>query len=153
MKRIAVATDGTTTASRAVAFAAEMAERYGAELLLVQVIVPPDLPGTQVGAADVTRAREAERALAARADSLAGSRGRARVVLDEKPARAIVDTAEEEDADVVVVGNQGMSGRKEFLLGNVPNWVSHNARCTVIIVNTSEAPAGRGFRGLFSRRS
>ena len=35
-----------------------------------------------------------------------------------------------------MVGNAGMAGRKEFLLGNVPNRISHNARCTVIIVNT-----------------
>ena len=31
-----------------------------------------------------------------------------------------------------------MSGRREFLLGNVPNRISHNARCTVVIVNTAE---------------
>ena len=41
-----------------------------------------------------------------------------------------------EHADVLVVGNVGMGGRREFLLGNVPNRVSHNARCTVVIVNT-----------------
>ena len=40
--------------------------------------------------------------------------------------------------DVLVVGNAGMAGRKEFLLGNVPNRISHNARCTVIIVNTTD---------------
>ena len=38
---------------------------------------------------------------------------------------------------MLVVGNAGMAGRKEFLLGNVPNRISHNARCTVIIVNTA----------------
>ena len=43
-----------------------------------------------------------------------------------------------EDVDVVVVGNVGMSGRKEFLLGNVPNRVSHNAHRTVMIVNTRQ---------------
>ena len=46
-------------------------------------------------------------------------------------------TAAEEKADVLVVGNVGMSGRREFLLGNVPNRVSHNAPCTVVIVDTS----------------
>ena len=56
----------------------------------------------------------------------------------EDPAQAIVDAAEAEDADVVVVGNVGMSGRKEFLLGNVPNRVSHNSDRTVIIVNTRQ---------------
>jgi len=40
--------------------------------------------------------------------------------------------------DVLVVGSVGMQGRKEFLLGNVPNRVSHNAPCTVVIVNTSD---------------
>ena len=49
-----------------------------------------------------------------------------------------MDAAEAEDADVVVVGNVGMSGRKEFLLGNVPNRVSHNSDRTVIIVNTRQ---------------
>ena len=56
----------------------------------------------------------------------------------EDPARAIVDAAGAEDVDVVVVGSIGMQGRKEFLLGNVPNRVSHNAPCTVVIVNTSQ---------------
>ena len=37
---------------------------------------------------------------------------------------------------MVVVGSVGMSGRKEFLLENVPNRVSHNAPCTVVIVDT-----------------
>ena len=42
---------------------------------------------------------------------------------------------------MLVVGNAGMAGRKEFLLGNVPNRISHNARCTVIIVNTADGQA------------
>jgi predicted unusual protein kinase regulating ubiquinone biosynthesis (AarF/ABC1/UbiB family) len=57
-------------------------------------------------------------------------------MIDDDPAMAIVRAAEEEAADVLVVGNAGMAGRKEFLLANVPNRISHNARCTVIIVNT-----------------
>jgi predicted unusual protein kinase regulating ubiquinone biosynthesis (AarF/ABC1/UbiB family) len=67
---------------------------------------------------------------------LAGERGRSRVMVDDDPAMAIVRVAEDEAADVLVVGNAGMAGRKEFLLANVPNRISHNARCTVIIVNT-----------------
>src|SRR5205809_7567733 len=67
---------------------------------------------------------------------LAGERGRSRVMVDDEPAMAIVRAAEEEAADVLVVGNAGMAGRKEFLLANVPNRISHNAQCTVIIVNT-----------------
>jgi predicted unusual protein kinase regulating ubiquinone biosynthesis (AarF/ABC1/UbiB family) len=58
-------------------------------------------------------------------------------VVDEDPAEAIVRAAEQEGSDTLVVGNLGMSGRKEFLLRNVPNRVSHRARCTVIIVNSA----------------
>jgi nucleotide-binding universal stress UspA family protein len=36
----------------------------------------------------------------------------------------------------VVVGSVGMRGRRQFLLGNVPNRVSHAAGCTVVIVDT-----------------
>ena len=48
----------------------------------------------------------------------------------------MVELSKEEDVDVIVVGSVGMSGRKEFLLENVPNRVSHNATCTVVIVQT-----------------
>lgn len=137
VKRILVATDRSESANRAVLWAAAMAERYEAELLLLQVLVPQSQPGTEAGAAEATRAGFAAEDLTQFAARVAGSRGRARVVVDEDPARAIVEAAEQASVDVVVVGNVGMSGRKEFLLGNVPNRVSHNARCTVIIVNTA----------------
>ncbi|HVY61457.1 MAG TPA: universal stress protein, partial [Planctomycetota bacterium] len=86
------------------------------------------------------------------ASDLAGPRGRARVVVADEPAKGIVDTAAEEGVDVVVVGNVGMSGRKEFLLGNVPNRVSHQARCTVVIVNSADASTERAGLTRFLRR-
>jgi ubiquinone biosynthesis protein len=137
VKRILVATDQSESANRAVQWAAAMAERFEAELFLLQVVVPQSQPGTEAGAAEATRAGLAAQDLSQFAERVAGARGRARVVVDEDPARAIVEAAEEASVDVVIVGNVGMSGRKEFLLGNVPNRVSHNARCTVIIVNTA----------------
>ena len=131
VERIVVASDRSETASRAVAWAAEMAQNYGAELTIVQAFVPgPPPPG-------------AETDLAVYAEQMAGPGAKARVVAGEDPADAIVAAAETEQADVLVVGNIGMSGRREFLLGNVPNRVSHNARCTVVIVNTAEPPKRR----------
>jgi nucleotide-binding universal stress UspA family protein len=132
-----------------------MARRYDAELHLVQVIVPHER-GTTVGAAEATRASYAAEDLKHAAEELAGERGHAHVVIAEDASQAIVDAAEEAGADVLVVGNVGMSGRKEFLLGNVPNRVSHNARCTVVIVNTAEPPAEDtpgGLRRLFRREA
>ena len=128
VRRILVATDRSESADHAVEWAAEMAELYGAELLVLQVLLAAD-------EAEVVRA-EAE--LERFAESMAAERGRARVVTDPDPSSAIVAASEEEAVDVVVVGNLGMSGRKEFLLGNVPNRVSHQSRRTVVIVNTAQ---------------
>jgi ubiquinone biosynthesis protein len=131
-----VATDRSETANRAVGWAATLADRYGAELFVVQVVVPANPAATQYGAAEATQAGAAADELQRYAIGLAGERGRSRVMVDDDPAMAIVRAAEQEAADVLVVGNAGMAGRKEFLLANVPNRISHNARCTVIIVNT-----------------
>ncbi len=138
IQRVMVGTDLSQTASRAVGWANDFAERFGAELHLVQVIVPGNPSDTEFGAAERTQAAAAGEALLAEAERLAGTRGRAHVVVDEDPAMAIVGAADDARIDVLVVGNAGMAGRKEFLLGNVPNRISHNARCTVIIVNTTD---------------
>jgi nucleotide-binding universal stress UspA family protein len=152
VRRLMVATDRSESADYTVAWAAEMAGRYEAELHVLQVVVPQNPPGTDAGAAEATRAAYAAEDLKRLATDMAGERGRAMVVVDEDPSQAIVDAAEQMEVDVLVVGNVGMSGRKEFLLGNVPNRVSHNARCTVVIVNSAERPTeeptglGRLFR-------
>ena len=128
--RVLAATDGSETAERAVRWAADLAARYDGELLLLQVL------GDAAHAQDGGEA-ETKESLSRLAVSLAGDRGRALVVVASDPGHAIVETAEKEAVDVLVVGNAGMGGRKQFLLGNVPNRVSHNARCTVVIVNTA----------------
>jgi ubiquinone biosynthesis protein len=134
--RVMVGTDRSETAERAVRWAATFADAFGAELHIVQVIVAENPGGTQYGAAEATRASGAGDDLRVYAEQIAGDRGHAHVVIHDDPAMAIVEAAEDEAIDVLVVGNAGMAGRKEFLLGNVPNRISHNARCTVIIVNT-----------------
>jgi nucleotide-binding universal stress UspA family protein len=121
--RVLVATDRSETAHRAVEWAAEMAERYEAELVVLRVTLDGDTD-------------ELERELAGYAEGF-GEHARPLVRRGEDPALAIVDAARDEEADVLVVGSVGMQGRKEFLLGNVPNRVSHNAPCTVVIVDTT----------------
>ena len=121
--RILVGTDLSPTSERAVAWAADMASRYDAELLVLQVVAE--------------RPPAAEDELARFAEEVAGADARTKITVADDPAAAIVRVAQEEDVDVIVVGSVGMQGRKEFLLGNVPNRVSHSARCTVVIVDTS----------------
>jgi len=53
------------------------------------------------------------------------------------PADAILDVAEESGADLIIVGNKGMTGAKRFLLGSVPDKISHHAPCSVMIIRTS----------------
>ena len=136
IRRVMVGTDRSKTADQAVLWAAQFAKRYDADLFVVQVIVSQHPSTTEFGAAEHTRAAAAKHELTDFVRQLVGERGHAFVVMDDDPALAIVRAAEQETIDVLVVGNYGMAGRKEFLLGNVPNRISHNSRCTVIIVNT-----------------
>ena len=53
------------------------------------------------------------------------------------PAAALIDVAEDTLADLIVVGSKGMTGASRFVLGSVPNKVSHHAPCDVIIVHTA----------------
>jgi ubiquinone biosynthesis protein len=145
VRRVMVGTDRSETADQAVLWAASFAERYGAELIIVQVVVSRTPASTESGAAEHTRAAAAGEELTKYAMQVAGERGRALLIIDDDPAMAIIRVAEQEAIDVLVVGNVGMAGRKEFLLGNIPNRISHNARCNVIIVNTlpvGDHPAG-----------
>jgi len=146
VRKVMVGTDRSETAERAVGWAADLASRFDAELHVVQVVLQRSPADTQFGAAEGTQARAAADDLQRYAVHVAGERGRAHVVIDDDPAMAIVAAAEEHGIDVLVVGNAGMAGRKEFLLGNVPNRISHNARCTVIIVNTSNGEAAAAVR-------
>ena len=135
--RVMVGTDRSQTAERAVAWAATFAERFDAELHVVQVVLPTNPVTTEFGAAETTQAVATADELQVHVTALAGERAHSRVVISDDPAMAIVEASEDAKIDVLVVGNAGMSGRKEFLLGNVPNRISHNARCHVIIVNTA----------------
>jgi len=126
--KVVVATDHSESARRAVAWAADLAQQFTGELVLLQVLTD-----------EIEGAEERLQSEAAQLNG-PGLKG-ARAVLRVGPdvVDAIVGAAEDEQADVLVVGNSGMGGRKEFLLGNVPNRISHTARCTVVIVNTTES--------------
>src|SRR3954467_4719790 len=124
VKKILVGTDRSETATRAVRFAAQMAERYEAELLVTQTV------------RDGMDKAATQRELTAYTTEIAGEGARTIVREGKDPAKQMVEIADEEDIDVIVVGRVGMSGRKEFLLENIPNRVSHLARCTVVIVQT-----------------
>ena len=139
-------TDGSETATQAMRQAVDLARAVGAEMELVSAYepapaqrlrderreAPEDLQWTISPREDVDTTLEAAASLAR--DAGVSARTYAR---QGDPADAILDVAEEREADLIVVGNKGMTGAKRFLLGSVPNKISHHAPCSVLIVRTT----------------
>jgi nucleotide-binding universal stress UspA family protein len=143
---IVVGTDGSDTASEAVRQATELARAVGARVYIVSAYepvpesrlrterleVPEDLQWMVNPRADVEQTLEDEargmREVGVEVETLAR---------EGDPADAILDVAEQRGADLIVVGNKGMTGAKRFLLGSVPNKVSHHAPCSVLIIRTT----------------
>jgi nucleotide-binding universal stress UspA family protein len=71
----------------------------------------------------------------AKAEGLAQVHGRTE---SGDPAAVLLDVAGDVGADLIVVGSKGMAAASRFLLGSVPNRVSHHAPCDVEIVRTTE---------------
>jgi nucleotide-binding universal stress UspA family protein len=144
---ILVGTDGSDTARTAVRSAIDLARAHDARLLIVSAYEPvsaqrlrderPDAPDDahwHLGPRDDVLAMLQEAVGEATAVGLADVETFAR---QGDAADAILDVAEEQRCDLIVVGNKGMTGAKRFLLGSVPNKISHHAPCSVLIVRTT----------------
>ena len=145
-RSIVVGTDGSDTATEAVRQAVELAGAVGATLELVSAYepvpaqrlreerreAPEDLQWAINPREDVDATLETAAAVAREAGVTVNGYAR-----QGDPADAILDVAEERAADLIIVGNKGMTGAKRFLLGSVPNKVSHHAPCSVLIIRTT----------------
>ena len=136
--RIVVGTDGSGTAAGAVKHAADLAAAIGAELLVVSAYATPrDAPPTF--AASEAPGIDIATGLLEDVEKHYAEQVNLRTIAREgHPADVIIDTAADEGADVIVVGNKGMTGAKRHVLGSVPNTVSHHAPCDVLIARTTE---------------
>jgi nucleotide-binding universal stress UspA family protein len=143
---IVVGTDGSETAGEAVRQATELAKNTGSNIYLVsayepvpsarmreeQTEVPKDLEWM------VNPREDVDATLRAAADQIKADGVDVEIFAREgDPADAILDVAEERKSGLIVVGNKGMTGAKRFLLGSVPNKVSHHAPCSVLIIRTT----------------
>ena len=145
-RSIVVGTDGSETATQAVRQAIDLAKSVGAKIELVSAYEP----------VSDTRLRNEKTQAPADLQWMVNPREDVDATLEEAaeevrkagidvetyprqgdPADAILDVAEERDADLIIVGNKGMTGAKRFLLGSVPNKVSHHAPCSVLIIRTT----------------
>jgi nucleotide-binding universal stress UspA family protein len=144
---ILIGTDGSATAGTALSHATDLARELGARLLIVSAYEPVPhhrLHDEQIEAPGdlqwMINPREDVLALLQSAAEQARSAGVASIETFARQgdaADAILDVAEEQRCDLIVVGNRGMTGAKRFLLGSVPNKVSHHAPCSVLIVRTT----------------
>ena len=144
--RIVVGTDGSETAAEAVKQAVDLAKIAGAALSIVSAYEPVPkrrLEGEQQGApADVQYEIGPREDVNLVLDAAAADARKEGIEVqthpvEADPADAILNVAEETGADLIVVGNKGMTGTRRFLLGSVPNNVSHHAPCSVMIVRTT----------------
>ena len=123
-EKVLVGTDGSPTAARAVQRAAEVATACEAQLLIAFV-------------GEAERGREI---LTTTAATVAGMVPPAQTrLLSGDPADALLGLADAERVDLIVVGNKGMSGAQRFLLGSVPNKISHRANCDVLVAHTTRS--------------
>jgi nucleotide-binding universal stress UspA family protein len=136
---IVVGTDGSATADAALRHAVDLAVAGDATLHIVSSYEPVSgHAGTAAEHWDILPDAGVDTVLAEAVTTARGRGVKAEIhATRDDPADAIVKTAEEVNADAVVVGNKGMKGARRFLLGSVPNKVAHNAPCTVIIVKTT----------------
>lgn len=153
---IVVGTDGSERAARAVEQASALAKLCGATLHVVNaykgiesavagamaagslVATPPS-----IGDASKEEADAAQQALESgvepiRADGVTVEAH----AITGSPAQVLLDLAERVGADLIVVGNRGMTGSHR-ILGSVPNTLAHHATCAVLIVDTDEKDARR----------
>jgi nucleotide-binding universal stress UspA family protein len=147
-RTIVVGTDGSATADKAVEIAGELARTCGAAVHVVTAYRPVRsavLAG--VGAMGGAVAAPAwlgddERVAAEEVVRRAGERlaqtgvSAATVARLGEPADALLAIAEELAADLIVVGNRGMTGVRRYLLGSVADRVAHHAPCSVHIAHT-----------------
>jgi len=145
-KSIVVGTDGSDTATQAVREAVDLASAVGAKLEIVSAYAP--VPAGRLNEERrqapedvqwaINEREDVDTTLEAAAVVARGAGVEVEVYARQgDPADAILDVAEERGSDLVIVGNRGMTGAKRFLLGSVPNKVSHHAPCSVLIIRTT----------------
>lgn len=149
---IVVGTDFSPTAEEAVRQAVQLAKAFGAKLHVVTAFKPGFTASIAASSLEAMAAGGAEfiqEANSAMADEVEAthksivdrlSKDGVKVkchAVAEDPADALIDIATQEKADLIVIGNRGMSGAKRFVLGSVPNKISHHSPCSVLIVHTT----------------
>ena len=151
---IVVGTDGSETAKLAVAEAVRLAKALDAHVHIVSAFEPlrgARIAGAPEGAARVWAPHPDDQVEGVLGEAIAGVRMAGLEVtphaVQRDPTDALLEVADEVGATMIVVGSKGMHGARRLSLGNVPNKVSHRARCNVLIVATDTPTSGHADGG------
>lgn len=150
-RRVLFATDFSKWSEHALGFAVSFAEHYGAELLMVHVVTVwdndpanpewrfPPLPAEHAEVLEASgreRLLEAQQAVDGESVSL-----RTRLVRGFDPGLELVRTADEEEADLIVMATHGRTGVSRFVIGSVAERVVRFATCPVVTIKpVAEVP-------------
>jgi nucleotide-binding universal stress UspA family protein len=146
IKSIVVGTDGSETAKVALHRAADLASQVDARVCIVSAFQPlsgvrgkgADSAGEEASSWSVDPELEVRSILDDAIGVVRGAGAECETLARRgDPAEALLSVAEERSADLIVVGNKGMTGTRRFLLGSVPDKISHHAPCSVLIVRTT----------------
>jgi nucleotide-binding universal stress UspA family protein len=136
---VVVGADGSATAAEAVRVATELVKLTGGRLHIVTAYKPQQLRSAageefskSLSTGDVAESVLADLASRARSNGVEVQTHQK----DGDPADAICEVAAQVKADLIVVGNKGMTGVRR-VLGSVPNSVAHQAPCAVLIAFTT----------------
>lgn len=140
-RTIVVGTDGSSRAKKAVQEAVDLAKCEGARIHLVAAFSDKERhwesfeTSAKIQVIDLRSVAEGVLLREARDIEAQGVKvdWEAR---EGDPAEMILEAASDEQADLIVVGNKGMTGARRFVMGGVPNKVSHHAQCSVMVVRT-----------------
>ena len=148
MQPIIIGYDGSDGAKAAVAFAGRNFAGRNAIVVTAFEDWPPAVNGDALAVDEATRARIAATAregaaLAAAAGLVADARS---LFTADKAWKAIIDAADELDAELIAVGSHGFNGLRPLVLGSVSHQLAHHAHQPVLAVPTSAAVAARRAR-------
>ncbi len=145
INKLLVALDGSNHSLKAVDYASEIAATLKAEVILLFVVKPQELPEglreyaelEHVSGLDIDILRKVAGDLVSNAEKRAREKGVDHIVgeVEEGPvARTIVARAKHHDVDMIVVGSRGMGNLEATLRGGVSHRVGLLAECSVLTV-------------------
>jgi nucleotide-binding universal stress UspA family protein len=147
--KILVPLDGSTLAENALKPGLALAERTGAEVMLLRVPVYREIPAAAAAAFDFLRPEQSREEIYNRAERYLKSVRQVRVgsavplrlqVVDGDPAGTIVDLAADAAVDLIVMSTHGRTGLGRWLLGSVTEKVLRSAPCPLMIVQEAVIP-------------